>query len=32
MVWTDITRLQFQAEFTRFQNYSPPDHMPERFD
>ena len=29
---TGTIRLQFQAEFTRFQNYSPPDHMPERFD
>jgi len=29
---TGTIRLQFQAEFTRFQNYAHTDHMPERFD
>ena len=29
---TGTIRLQFQAEFTRFQNYARSDHMPERFD
>jgi len=29
---TGTIRLQFQAEFTRFQNYAHSDRMPERFD
>jgi len=29
---TGTIRLQFQAEFTRFQNYARSDHTPERFD
>ena len=29
---TGTIRLQFQAEFTRFQNYAHSDHLPERFD
>ncbi len=29
---TGTIRLQFQAEFTRFQNYALSDHLPERFD